>query len=162
VSKVAVAAVLAGLLLCGCDSPRRKSTSAATSTSTPVLGAVGCHPPSPLSAASGLPEVQGTADGSGSLWGLIFGSTPLRVGTQVKIVWRMTGSGALSVVPFGPDGAPRQLAWGPGYHTSSNYHRPGEEWETGLNFDVAGCWRIRLTRTTGRASVYFEVAPKPQ
>jgi hypothetical protein len=95
-----------------------------------------------------------------SLWGLIFGGAlPFRVGDQVKIVWRMTGTGPLAVTQIAPDGSTRPLTFGPSYHTSSSYHRPGQEWGTGFTFNVTGCWTIRLTRTTGAADAYFEVEP---
>jgi hypothetical protein len=156
--KVAVAVGVAALVVFGCDSSPRKS-SAATATSAPMLGVVGCRPPSPLSAESN--EVHGSPDGNVSLWGLIFGRLEVTgSGDMVKIVWRMTGSGDLTVVPFGPDGAARPLVFGPDHHTSSSYHRPGEEWGTGFRFDAPGCWRIQLARTSGQANVYFEISPK--
>jgi hypothetical protein len=102
--------------------------------------------------------VQGTPDGTTSLWGLVFGSLPLKVGEQVKFVWRMTGTGPLRVVPIAPDGSTRRLENGPTPHTTSSYHRPGDEWDTGMTFNTAGCWTIRLSRTAGAATVYLEVS----
>jgi hypothetical protein len=72
----------------------------------------------------------------------------------------MTGSGPLAVSVVDPHGMRRPLVFGPTYHTSSSYHRAGEEWGTGFNFDDVGCWRIQLTRTQGRADVYFVVNQK--
>jgi hypothetical protein len=101
--------------------------------------------------------VEGTPDGNVTLWGLIFDTVPIKARSQAKIVWRMTGSGPLTVAAFKPDGRMSPLLFGPDYHESSDYHRPGQEWGTGFTFDVAGCWRIELSRTQGRATVYFEV-----
>ena len=101
-------------------------------------------------------EVQGSASRGISLWGLT-GGQPLSVGAQIKIVWRMTGVGPLVVTPVAPDGRTRSLLWGPAYHLSSSYHRPGQEWGTGFVFDQPGCWHIELSRTIGRADVYLEV-----
>jgi hypothetical protein len=103
--------------------------------------------------------VEGTPEGDVSLWGLVFASAPIKAGAQVKIVWRMTGSGPLTVVAFDPEGKTRPLLFGPAYHGSSDYHRPGQEWGTGFSFDKPGCWRITLSRTSSAADVYFEVRP---
>jgi hypothetical protein len=119
-----------------------------------VLGAPACKPPSPLSNG----EIEGTPSEGISLWGLTFG-LPMVSGRQVKIVWRMTGTGPLAVKLVGPDGATRSLAWGPEYHLSSSYHRPGQEWGTGFAFDRPGCWRIELSRTIGRGEVYLQILP---
>jgi len=101
-------------------------------------------------------EVQGSASPGISLWGLT-GGQPLSAGAQIKIVWRMTGVGPLVVTPVAPDGHSRSLAWGPAYHLSSSYHRPGQEWGTGFMFDQPGCWHIELSRTIGRGDVYLQV-----
>jgi hypothetical protein len=105
----------------------------------------------------GIPEVQGTPEGTTSLWGLVFATTPFSVGEQAKFVWRMTGTGPLKVLPIAPDGSARRLLSGPTPHTTSSYHRPGDEWDTGIAFDTPGCWTINLTRTRGAATVYLEV-----
>jgi len=116
------------------------------------FGRPGCQPASLV--ANG--EVHGSASPGISLWGLT-GGQPLSVGAQIKIVWRMTGVGPLVVTPIAPDGRTRPLSWGPAYHLSSSYHRPGQEWGTGFVFDQPGCWHIELSRTIGRADVYLEV-----
>jgi hypothetical protein len=121
-----------------------------------VLGRPGCSPPSPIT-TTGIPEVEGTPDGTTSLWGLVFGSTPPKVGEQVKFVWRMTGTGPLKVTTVAPDGSSRALLSGPTPHSASSYNRPGDEWDTSITFDTPGCWTIRLTRIHGAAAVYLEV-----
>ena len=145
---IAVAATV--LWIGGCSSPSRPTSPPVAVDSS--VGRPGCRPASLVSNG----EVQGSASRGISLWGLT-GGQPLSVGAQIKIVWRMTGVGPLVVTPVAPDGRTRSLLWGPAYHLSSSYHRPGQEWGTGFVFDQPGCWHIELSRTIGRGDVYLEV-----
>lgn len=99
-------------------------------------------------------ELQGS--GSESLFGLVFAPYPLR-GTDatVKIVWRMTGTGPLSLVAIGPDGRRVPPEWGPEGHPSSSWNRPGDEWGSGFRFTTPGCWNVVATRgaRTARTAV---------
>lgn len=147
-----VAVAVTALSVSACSSPSR-STAASVGVGG-TLGQPGCTPASPV--ANG--EVQGSASPGISLWGLTFGQ-PLAARTQIKMVWRMTGDGPLVVTPVAPDGRSRSLSWGPAYHLSSSWHRPGQEWGTGFLFDQPGCWHIELSRTIGRADVYLEITP---
>jgi hypothetical protein len=94
-----------------------------------------------------------------TLYGLFF-SPEAVVDQEIKVAWRMTGQGDLSMVATGPGGRTVHPAWGPEQHTGSDYDRPGAEWGTGWNFPVAGCWTIDATRTVGSASIVLRVAPK--
>jgi hypothetical protein len=146
-----VATVVFALLWIGaCSSPSPSASHAATTVSG--FGRPGCHPASPV--ANG--EVHGSASPGISLWGLT-GGQPISVGAQIKIVWRMSGVGPLAITPVAPDGRARSLSWGPAYHLSSSYHRPGQEWGAGFVFDQPGCWHIELSRTIGRGDVYLQV-----
>lgn len=49
-------------------------------------------------------EVRGQAPPGGDVWALLFSKYPLPRGTEVKIVWRMTGQGDLTLAATGPDG----------------------------------------------------------
>jgi hypothetical protein len=128
-----------------------------------VQGAAGCefglthhH-----NAVSG-PEVQESGDNA-TLYGLIMAPTPMPVhaDVDVKIVWRMTGSGPLQLSTVTPEGTAVARQWGPEAHGGSNYdRRPGVEWGAGYLFPTAGCWRLHAQRTTGSADVWLEVAPK--
>ncbi len=165
--------VLVALLLSpvvGCTAKAYKSVGSSAhpaDTSAPTaaeLGVAGCESPSPITFTPMQgPEVQGTGYGA-TLYGLIMiagtGPWSVRAGENVKIVWRMTGSGPLTLTVIGPQGTPGTLAWGPEYHTSSNYDRPGDEWGAGYVFKTAGCWHLHAKRTTGSADVWFKVAPK--
>jgi hypothetical protein len=161
--------MMLGLVGCSAGTEREGApavpvTSASRSPSV-SLGAPGCDPPSPIrplrapSSAPGLPEVQGTGRGA-ELWGLVMARRaypPIPVGEEVKIVWRMTGTGPLQLALTGPDGRSRPLAWGPDKHSGSNYDRPGEEWGAGFLFTEPGCWHVRATRSAAFADVWLEV-----
>jgi hypothetical protein len=106
------------------------------------------------------PEVQGIGRDA-TIYGLLFLTHPgpVRAGEELKIVWRMTGQGDLSVSYFAPDGRPGVLTFGPERHGGSNYDRPGDEWGTGFALDAAGCWHIHLERSVGSGDVWLAVAP---
>ena len=107
-----------------------------------------------------VPEVQGIATNA-TIYGLLFPTHegPVRAGDELKIVWRMTGEGDLSVRYFAPDGRERVLVFGPEYHEGSTYDRPGDEWGTGFLFDTPGCWHIQLQRSVGSGDVWLPVTP---
>ncbi|MEU1384712.1 MULTISPECIES: hypothetical protein [unclassified Nonomuraea] len=93
------------------------------------------------------------------VWGLLFVSgLPLHRKETTKIVWRMTGEGPLTVRASLPDGTAARLAWGPEEHGGSSWHRPGDEWGTGLVFPKPGCWKIELSRTHGKGHLWLPVA----
>lgn len=130
----------------------------------------GFHPhhwadvPTPLTAChasavdwNGLPEIRGRAK-HGQLWALLFESLPLRAGVDNKIAWHMTGSGAFHV--YAASGTMRVApTWGPEYHISSSWHRPGQEWGTGFTFPSEGCWTIHARRRGVRGTVRFAILP---
>jgi hypothetical protein len=94
------------------------------------------------------------------VYGLLFMSHagPVRAGDQLKIAWRMTGQGDLSVTSTSPSNRPGTLTFGPEPHGGSTYDRPGDEWGTGFLFDEAGCWHIHLQRTVGFGDVWINIA----
>jgi hypothetical protein len=130
------------------------STPAPSTPPTAEAAADRCRPP--VKSAEGMVEVRGTSPDA-ELWALPFAALPFKPGKEVKIVWRMTGSGPLEVGAALPDGTRATLAWGPEGHSGSTWKRPGEEWGTGFVFPKAGCWRVHLTRTTGQGDVWFSV-----
>lgn len=124
-------------------------------------GVRGCDPASPITLTpSRGPEVQGSGQDA-TFYGLIMTSKPMpiRAGENVKVVWRMTGSGPIRLSVIDPEGTPADLQWGPDFHGASNYQRPGEEWGAGYVFTTPGCWRLHAQRTTGSADVWLQVAP---
>ncbi|WP_433467851.1 hypothetical protein [Spirillospora sp. CA-128828] len=107
-----------------------------------------------------MPEVRGTGHGIRA-WGLMMPGKrypPLRAGQDLKIVWRVTGSGPLRLTASDPGGRERAVVWGPEKHGGSSFRRPGEEWGSGYRLDEPGCWRLRLARDTGAADVWLRVA----
>ncbi|HSR83378.1 MAG TPA: hypothetical protein VLM11_04265 [Streptosporangiaceae bacterium] len=128
-------------------------------TSGHTLGAPGCRPASPVTVFNGfLPEVEGTGHRA-TLWGLLMFPHPLpaRVGDQEKIVWRVSGLGPLTLVAIAPDGQHVRLSWGPGFHTGSNFDKPGDEWGAGYVFTHPGCWDLRAIRGRASADVWLKV-----
>jgi hypothetical protein len=105
-----------------------------------------------------MPERQGASDDA-TLWALFFPATPvLSAGQEIKVVWRMTGSGDFSIGATGPDGTTVKPTWGPEPHTGSSFHRPGDEWGTGWVFPAAGCWTVSAKRTSGSGYLVLRVA----
>ncbi|MFE0172340.1 hypothetical protein ACFWZ2_08480 [Streptomyces sp. NPDC059002] len=103
-------------------------------------------------------EVEGSGR-KATLWALVFGTSDIRRGEEVKVALRMAGAGQLSLRATGPGAATLGPDWGPEPHGSSNWHRPGDEWGTGWTFPTPGCWTIHATRAqSGDGEVSFDVA----
>jgi len=106
-------------------------------------------------------EVAAASSPDFEVWALIFNSwqiglgDPLRlpVGREIKIVWRATGEGEVSFSASGPRGETLEPIWGPDRHLGSNWNRPGDEWGTGWQIPVEGCWSITVERGGARATV---------
>jgi hypothetical protein len=93
----------------------------------------------------------------GRVTGLLFADLPVIVGSEVKIVWRVTGDGDLAVRSVRPDGSTGPLTFGPEAHTGSNFSAPGGEWGTGFRFDAPGCWVIEVRRGPVNARLAVDV-----
>ena len=121
--------------------PGKRAAVAATSTAPHAgraFGGPGCHPASPVTRwQSFLPQVEGTGHGA-TLWGLLMFPHPLpaRVGDQEKIVWRMTGTGLLTLEAIGPDAS--TTGW-PGARTPTSA-------VTGTSPEVSGARAMSLPR----------------
>jgi hypothetical protein len=90
---------------------------------------------------------------------MLFPTEPLlTAGKELKVAWRMTGSGDFSISATGPDGTVVKSIWGPEQHSGSTWDRPGDEWGTGWVFPTAGCWTLNATRTSGAGSLVLRVA----
>jgi len=165
-------AVLA--LVAGCNRGHtRPPTSTIASTATVVTaGPV----PSPFQVASlsctaghanpvtvrALFEVEGRAT-VGSLWALVFADHPFAAVHQVKIAWHMTGTGPLHLSASNLDTGQVVAPWnGPEPHSSSSWHRPGDEWGTVWVFPAAGCWRITAARSNTSGSITMTVIGPPE
>src|SRR5262245_49493065 len=107
-------------------------------------------------------DIQGQAT-EATLWALPFAPLPFPTRHEVKIVWRMTGSGSPRFSATGPTGEdPDALQWGPEEHLDSTWNRPGDEWGTGFRFTEAGCWRITVRRGEGSGSIWVRVVGSPR
>jgi hypothetical protein len=166
-SAVALLAILLVSVLAACTrgaepaqpAKRATGTTSAVPPGGHALGAPGCQPASPVTLFSSfLPQVEGTGHGA-SLWGLLMfpHALPARVGDQEKIVWRMTGTGLLTLQAIAPGGKHHRLAWGPAAHLSSNWDKPGDEWGAGYVFTAPGCWDLRAIRGKATADVWISV-----
>jgi hypothetical protein len=103
-------------------------------------------------------DIRGLATGA-TLWALPFASLPFPAEQEIKVVWRMTGSGQPRFAVVGPTGVdPDAVRWGPEPHSGSYWNRPGDEWGTGIRFAMPGCWQVTVTRDRGTGSVWFRVA----
>jgi hypothetical protein len=92
-----------------------------------------------------------------TFWALFFGGK-LTAGKEVKVVWRMTGTGDLTITATSADGKVVKPVWGPEAHSGSSYQRPGDEWGTGWVFPTAGCWTVNATRAVGKGALAIRVA----
>ena len=143
------------------------ATTATTKARSIVISPPSASPPtvaltcsaSSLNPVPARPLFQVRGVGAGvSLWALVFNPHPFTVGTTVKIVWRMTGSGSLTVaatnLTTGRTTAPTD---GPRQHGASSWHQPGDEWGTLWAFPTPGCWKLAATRTVGTGYVTVTV-----
>ena len=123
-------------------------TSLPTSTATqPVSYSCQLQRTPVRNSALSIPEVQGVASHS-ELWALIMSSTgvPPKAKSSVKIVWRMTGRGAFSLVALNAQGKYLLPDHGPDVHGGSNWNRPGDEWGSIFTFATPGCWDLHASR----------------
>jgi hypothetical protein len=160
VRPVAVVLLACAIAACSASHGRAGRPTPSTRTVSTAGSAAGrCKTPTRFGLGATTNEIHG-ASIDATVWGLALGPghLPPHAGEELKIVWRMTGSGPLRVVFAAPDGTARPLAFGPEPHSSSSYKRPGDEWGTGFRFDTAGCWHIHLMRADTSADVWSDVA----
>jgi hypothetical protein len=93
----------------------------------------------------------------GSFWALFFNPVPPPAGKEIKVVWRMTGSGAFTFRVSDTDRKTIPLAWGPDGHSSSDWNHPGDEVGTGINFPHSGCWDIHVARLDVAGDLWLQV-----
>ena len=104
-----------------------------------------------------FPEIQGTMSSEGEMWALLFFDKAYAK-TDLKIVWRMTGSAPkFTVVARQDDGTVISPIWGPEDHGGSTWKRPGYEWGTGFNFPKPGCWTLTATRGTTIGEISLDI-----
>jgi hypothetical protein len=153
-------AVLMVLVLAGCGGASPEPAPSRTPSPIPLPVVASACPDSPVLEPTGvLPERRGVGS-KATLSALLFAGQgdQVKANQEIKIVWRMTGSGELAMTAEGPNGARVRPSWGPEAHGGSNYERPGEEWGVGWVFPTPGCWTIRATRSVGTGYLALRVA----
>ena len=105
---------------------------------------------------AGFPEVRGVTTRGVKLWALLFYHPPATSDSDVKIVIKMTGSGAFHIRAVGPAWTIVKHTWIEP-HTGSNWNHPGDEWGTGWRFPSAGCWRLHATRRQASGDISLQV-----
>lgn len=135
---------------------------ASTPTAVKVLsGAANCLPPSTLTAQDGGLEIPAISEG-GTVWALIEGPAvtqrnPPKVVAErpVKVIWRVTGSGDITVVAVDQSGV--SLTLDSQRHSGSDWNRPGDQWGSSITFPHPGCWQLVATRGPVRGTVWLVV-----
>ena len=160
--QVLAAAAALALLPVGCDGESSHDRASDRQTNAPQ--AAGTAPEQPHACARTVVlasgDIRGQAIGA-TLWALPFEPLPFFAGHEVKIVWRMTGSGSPQFTVTGPSGEdPDVLQWGPEQHIDSTWNRPGDEWGTGFRFTDPGCWRVTVRRDQGAGSIWVRVVDR--
>ena len=162
-SGVAVAAAVASaLVLAGCDGDSSDEGASDRQSTTPKSTSAPVQPP--ICAQTQVlrtGDIRGQASGA-TLWALPFAPLPFDAGREVKIVWRMNGSGSpeFTVTDPGGDADTDALQWRPEEHLSSSWDRPGDEWGTGFRFAGPGCWHIIVRRDDGVGSIAVRVVDR--
>lgn len=125
-----------------------------------------CEPDSTVAEPLIGPEAQARTNDSVEAWALFFNTFPMRPhgepieipgNTEIKIVWRVTGDGDLTIEAVGPDDTTIEPDWGPEIHGGSNWVRPGDEWGTGWTFPEVGCWTFQVRRGESIASLSVDI-----
>lgn len=156
------AVCLAVFMTVACSSPssgvaQKASPSSSSQVYLGSIGSAGCKPTAVFKGwqtPTGIPEA-GLDSNSGSLWALFFNTPTAR--KDIKVVWKMTGSGPFTFRIADGDGKTVALDWGPEIHGGSNWDHPGGEVGTGLTFPHAGCWNIHVSRSDVAGDLWLEV-----
>jgi hypothetical protein len=138
---IPVTALVLAALIGGCRS--HASGAKAVPTTTTRAAAVSCGAGGSVGAT-----VRHLYSRVGSVWIWVETSPrpPVRVGSLVKVVWRMTGTGSPRVALVTPAGRAGRMTFGPEFHAHSTFHHPGAEYGTGFRPMMAGCWQLTMRR----------------
>lgn len=102
----------------------------------------------------GVPEAQGRSTDI-TVWALFF-QRPVEARTDVKVVWRVTGTGGFNVRAYHPSGATAE-ADRVQEHLGSTWQKPGDEWGSWFNFPVSGCWNLHVTHGQSSGDLWINV-----
>jgi hypothetical protein len=161
---LARAVCLTVVMTFACSSPssgaaQKASPSSSSQVYLGSIGSAGCNPAAVFKGwqtPSGIPEV-GLDSKDGSFWAL-FQAVPPPAGKDLKVVWKMTGSGPFTFRVADAAGKTVALDWGPELHGGSNWDHAGGEVGTGFTFPHAGCWNIHVSRSDVAGDLWLEVA----
>jgi hypothetical protein len=145
------------LWLASCTSGGSGQTSA-HNPGTLTGDVLGC-PHTPSSArhwGMGSSEIEAAATG-GRVWALVEGGIPVPAQRDVKIIWRVTGNGTLTLMAVNRAGESLR-AEDVAAHDGSSWRRPGDEWGSAWNFPEPGCWDLHVERGTTVADVWLRAA----
>lgn len=146
---------------CTGDGGRAASPSPAVptvaSSEVALVGDAGCQPPTPVTTSpTGMAEARGTGNDVAA-WALLWEVPPWRTGQEVKVVWRMPGTGEFRVVARDERGEIVDPLRGPTPHLDSNWDRPGDEWGTFFALPSPGCWTLEASRDDVVSRVFVVV-----
>lgn len=135
------------------QSPVAETTSSAAAR---PLGGPGCSPESPWVDGNLGPDRIGTVrPASVPLFARM--PDPVHAGLSEKLIWRMGGTGPLSIYAEHTDGTRvSPVSYGP--HSGSTWNRPGDEWGSDFLLPRSGCWRFHLARTDAEGDIWIVVA----
>ena len=144
--------------------PGQDPLSVPSETTSEAASDIVCQPANTEGGGIGSEARAESGDGM-EVWALIFNTWNLPIGDpvqipamrEVKIVWRITSDGDVSIDAVGSDGITIVPDWGPVAHLGSNWNRPGDEWGTGWTFPEAGCWTFRIRRGDDLATLGADV-----
>lgn len=137
------------------DGPQAKpeSTSERTVTSERLRR---CQPPTPVNPSPAGFEARGTGTDV-TAWALLYEVPPWKVDKEVKVVWRMAGTGDFRVVASDHRGDIVDPLSGTTPHSGSNWERPGDEWGTFFALPSPGCWTLEASRGNSISRVFVLV-----
>jgi len=147
-----VVALVAATVLVACTpdppAPAAPPTSPPTTTVQTGPTAAVC-PATPSFGPNGNDGAPGSGTGM-TVYVMLFPTTRvLRHGDELKIAWRITGTGSPVFSASSQGAATITPSWGPEAHGGSNWNAPGDEYGTGWVFPSAGCWTIQVRRDAG-------------
>ena len=159
--RIHIAAVATAIVLAAC-APIPDRAGATSAPPTPVATQPVCQPSLAQPSKNGFPEIQATMKSAGEIWALLF-FDQAQANKDEKIVWRITGTGKkFDIYAQHEAGTIIHPIWGPEFHGSSNWERPGDEWGTGFNFPEPGCWTVTVTLGETIGEIRLDVlAPDP-
>lgn len=124
-----------------------------------------------MTGSGGADAVTTATDGS-EVWAFFYMQPGVAPGDPVMIVvegatkirWRIPDDGDPLSEPaepvidaVGPGGLVIGPVDDPFFHSGSDWDRPGDEWGTGWEFPVPGCWTIRVESGGATAEISIDV-----